>query len=646
MELLGRQFGTNFGMAIVYARLFPQVGLGQSAELAIQSFCRQVAFAEEGLQPPRIMVGNLSTQRDYSDVEETAIALAHLGFRGAAGEVYNMASGRAHRMAGILQMIIDQAKTRIAVEVDPKRIRPADESLLLGDTRKVREALGWHPIMDLRRAIRRILEYWRKHASRAAAARSIMIEPLRRNKAAGEMNGGSIPRTSRQLVDNGAINDTRAGARLCKTAQIVPLRWTRVMPGETAASVHEKEAKDRHFHPSIIRLPPGSTMPYLAVARRKPRPQFSTDREKVTISSVELFRCQTRQVLSPSIPWKAIDDAKSRFSSLKTERLRKSTSYYGHYVGVEDPRLVWHATSWQVLLIYGMNSERSNKLGRDLWLVDVATLFPPLLLVLPQRPAANLFATKLFSTPTELMFSGAVPPIEKNWAPFMNRGRLLLSYSLAPERVVLNVSADGFASIDGGGSGPAAKARTAWVTGRGNKDGGEASLFTDCALLKRTCTQRHRVNHGSNAVLVRFCRGSVEECGRTVDRDRYVIIWHTQPQYENFMATFYPYPPYAVDAVFPLRQLDGCTARHTGTRKLPNGVAHIYFSSLEVVNSSTYATPYGPSAALAEATALIGVGVNDARSWLIYQPLARLVASHPLLLMHQASTPHNVPVSV
>ena len=133
-----------------------------------------------------------------------------------------MASGRAHRMAGILQMIIDQAKTRIAVEVDPKRIRPADESLLLGDTRKIREALGWHPIMDLRRAIRRILEYWRKHASRAAAARSIMIEPLRRNKAAGEMNGGSIPRTSRQLVDNGAINDTRAGARLCKTAQIVP----------------------------------------------------------------------------------------------------------------------------------------------------------------------------------------------------------------------------------------------------------------------------------------------------------------------------------------------------------------------------------------------------------------------------------------
>ena len=208
--------------AIVYARLFPQVGLGQSAELAIQSFCRQVAFAEEGLQPPRILVGNLSTQRDYSDVEETAIALAHLGFRGAAGEAYNMASGRAHRMASILQMIIDQAKTRIAVEVDPKRIRPADESLLLGDTRKIREALGWHPIMDLRRAIRRILEYWRKHASRAAAARSIMIEPLRRNKAAGEMNGGSIPRMSRQLVDNGAINDTRAGARLCKTAQIVP----------------------------------------------------------------------------------------------------------------------------------------------------------------------------------------------------------------------------------------------------------------------------------------------------------------------------------------------------------------------------------------------------------------------------------------
>ena len=49
MELLGRQYGRNFGLPIVYARLFPQVGVGQSEELALQSFARQVALAESGV---------------------------------------------------------------------------------------------------------------------------------------------------------------------------------------------------------------------------------------------------------------------------------------------------------------------------------------------------------------------------------------------------------------------------------------------------------------------------------------------------------------------------------------------------------------------------------------------------------------------
>ena len=165
MELLGRQFGANFGMPIMYARLFPQIGLGQSSELAIQNFCRQVALVEAGLQEPRVLVGNLSTQRDYSDVQETAVALVHLGFRGVPGEAYNMASGKAHRMSDLLNMIIEMAHVPIAVVIDKERLRPADEALLLGDNRKVRNQLDWQPRMDLRRAIGKILRYWRTRAA-------------------------------------------------------------------------------------------------------------------------------------------------------------------------------------------------------------------------------------------------------------------------------------------------------------------------------------------------------------------------------------------------------------------------------------------------------------------------------------------------
>ena len=109
MELLGRQYGANYGIRIMYARLFPQVGLGQSEELAMQSFARQVVLAERGVQP-HVLVGNLTTLRDYSDVEESAVGLAHLALRGEPGEAYNFASGSAHRMGDVLQLMIDESK--------------------------------------------------------------------------------------------------------------------------------------------------------------------------------------------------------------------------------------------------------------------------------------------------------------------------------------------------------------------------------------------------------------------------------------------------------------------------------------------------------------------------------------------------------
>ena len=160
MELLGRQYGANFGMPIMYARLFPQCGLGQSEELAIQSFTKQVAMVEKGLLP-HVQVGNLQTLRDYSDVEESAVGLAHLAFRGIPNEAYNFASGRAHRMQEILDMAINIAKRPIPVRTDPARMRASDEALLLGNASKVWTLLGWKPRHDLHRSVRRILKYWR-----------------------------------------------------------------------------------------------------------------------------------------------------------------------------------------------------------------------------------------------------------------------------------------------------------------------------------------------------------------------------------------------------------------------------------------------------------------------------------------------------
>ena len=45
-------------------------------------------------------------------------------------------------MRDVLQLMIDQASTPIRVRVDPRKVRPADEQLLLGDASKVWRALA------------------------------------------------------------------------------------------------------------------------------------------------------------------------------------------------------------------------------------------------------------------------------------------------------------------------------------------------------------------------------------------------------------------------------------------------------------------------------------------------------------------------
>lgn len=161
MELVGRQFGARFGMPIVYARLFPQVGIGQNEELPIQRFCRQVAYAEAGLHPRVLNVGNLSLEHDYSDMEDTAVALAHLGFVGRATEAYNLASGTSQRMADLLRLILEDAKVDMDIVVEPGLVGPSEETALVGDNTKVRELLKWQPRVDLSRAISRVLQHWR-----------------------------------------------------------------------------------------------------------------------------------------------------------------------------------------------------------------------------------------------------------------------------------------------------------------------------------------------------------------------------------------------------------------------------------------------------------------------------------------------------
>ncbi len=160
-ELLGFQYHDNYGLHIVVTRSFIHVGPRQGDRCSIQTFCRQMALIEAGVQPPQLMVGNLEARRDFTHVRDVARALWLLLQRGTPGTAYNLCSGIDTRIGDIVDMVIARGRIHAEAHVDPARLRPLDEPVLMGDNRRLRQDTGWEPQIAMPQIVDEILEFWR-----------------------------------------------------------------------------------------------------------------------------------------------------------------------------------------------------------------------------------------------------------------------------------------------------------------------------------------------------------------------------------------------------------------------------------------------------------------------------------------------------
>jgi GDP-4-dehydro-6-deoxy-D-mannose reductase len=161
-ELLGLQYHDSYGMHVVVTRSFNHVGPRQGDRCSIQTFCQQMALIEAGRQPAVLQVGNLDARRDFTHVTDVARALWLLLGRGAPGTVYNLCSGAATRIGDIVELVRARGRVPVEVSVDPARLRPSDEPLLMGDNTRLRAATGWAPEIGMERIVDELLAYWRE----------------------------------------------------------------------------------------------------------------------------------------------------------------------------------------------------------------------------------------------------------------------------------------------------------------------------------------------------------------------------------------------------------------------------------------------------------------------------------------------------
>lgn len=149
-----------YGLPVVYAAAFNHIGPGQSDRFVVSSFAKQLAEIAIRKSEPRLVVGNLEAQRDFTDVRDVVRAYRLLADRGEPGRLYNVCSGTAVRIREVLDRLCAVADLDVALETDPKRLRPSDLPILLGSHAALTAATGWKPTIPLDQSLEAIFKSW------------------------------------------------------------------------------------------------------------------------------------------------------------------------------------------------------------------------------------------------------------------------------------------------------------------------------------------------------------------------------------------------------------------------------------------------------------------------------------------------------
>ena len=152
-------------LPVVIARPFNHAGPRQSPAYATSAFAQQIAEIEAGRREPVLQVGNLDARRDITDVRDTVRAYEALAERGRPGVPYNVCSGRARSMRELLDILLSHSRAPIRIEVDPSRLRPSDNPVILGSHDRLTADTGWTPQIPIEQTLADLLKYWRRQAA-------------------------------------------------------------------------------------------------------------------------------------------------------------------------------------------------------------------------------------------------------------------------------------------------------------------------------------------------------------------------------------------------------------------------------------------------------------------------------------------------
>lgn len=160
-DMMALQYWNSHHLPTIRVRSFNHIGPGQSDDFVASAFARQIAEIDVGLREPVVTVGNLATERDFTDVRDVVRAYWLLSQLGEAGAVYNVGSGQSRPVRWLLDTLLTMTASQVELTVDPARLRPSDVPVSRCDNQRLVAATGWQPQIDLRTSLQDLLDGWR-----------------------------------------------------------------------------------------------------------------------------------------------------------------------------------------------------------------------------------------------------------------------------------------------------------------------------------------------------------------------------------------------------------------------------------------------------------------------------------------------------
>ncbi len=160
-SMLAQLFFFRDKLDILHVRPFNHTGPGQAEKYVCSEFAKKIA-EEELKEDPRIEVGDLRIERDFTDVRDTVQAYYSLMVKGEPGRAYNVCSGKLVSIKEILSILKKSAKREVVVVEKPELFREGEQLKYYGKRDMVTQHTEWEPKIQLKQTLSDLLQYWRE----------------------------------------------------------------------------------------------------------------------------------------------------------------------------------------------------------------------------------------------------------------------------------------------------------------------------------------------------------------------------------------------------------------------------------------------------------------------------------------------------